>query len=301
MTYGSVSPRSVAVVGAAARDLVLLVPEVPEPGGSTDVVRARERLGGKGANIAAAIRQLQPSVAVSLIASLGTDQPGDNALADALRLGIDTTGVRRRGTTSLLVDIVDSGGHRRLFEQVPAEARVTRGDVESAASVLSAADIVVLQLQQDGGALLAAARIARSGSVPIVLDGAVEGEARDELLSMAAVVRADGHEAELLSGRRIENVDDARAAAADLLARGPRLVALTVPGTGDLVAWAGGSRLHRHQEADVVDRTGAGDAFVAGIVDGLLRDDTPDATGRRGADAAAAAVAQLGGFTRLAP
>ena len=42
----------VVVIGQIARDLVLVVDEVPGPSGSTDVRRRRELLGGKGANIA---------------------------------------------------------------------------------------------------------------------------------------------------------------------------------------------------------------------------------------------------------
>ena len=42
----------VVVVGQVARDLVLVVDEVPGPGGTVDVEQRRELLGGKGANIA---------------------------------------------------------------------------------------------------------------------------------------------------------------------------------------------------------------------------------------------------------
>ena len=52
----------------------------------------------------------------------------------------------------------------------------------------------------------------------VVLDGAVE-----ELVASADVVRADGKEARLLTGRSIGNTDDALAAARDLLDRSARL------------------------------------------------------------------------------
>lgn len=40
------------VVGQVARDLVLRIDQLPAAGGSVDVARRRELLGGKGANIA---------------------------------------------------------------------------------------------------------------------------------------------------------------------------------------------------------------------------------------------------------
>ncbi|MFG1891405.1 PfkB family carbohydrate kinase [Micromonospora sp. NPDC049051] len=52
----------VMVVGQVARDLVLLVDEVPEAGGTAPVRRRRELLGGKGANQAVGLAQLGAAV-----------------------------------------------------------------------------------------------------------------------------------------------------------------------------------------------------------------------------------------------
>ena len=46
-----VTATGIVVVGQVARDLVLVVDEVPGAGGRVDVRRRREMLGGKGANI----------------------------------------------------------------------------------------------------------------------------------------------------------------------------------------------------------------------------------------------------------
>ncbi|MFS0868051.1 PfkB family carbohydrate kinase [Microbacterium sp. 179-B 1A2 NHS] len=290
--------RRVTVVGAAARDLVVQA-ALPGAGASAPVTRVIERLGGKGANIAAGVLQLIPGAAVSLIAVLGADAAGDAAATDATDLGLDIAAVARRGETSLLVDVTDGRGERRLLEHVPAAAIVTASDVRAAASVLRAAGVVVLQLQQDAEALVEAADIAHDAGAVLVLDGATGGAARDRLLPRATVVRADAAEAEMLTGRTVSSRADAERAAADLLERGPRLVALAVPGEGDLVVWPEGSHLFAHRESAIVDPTGAGDAFIAGLVAGLLADEDPFSVGQRGADAAATAVQQLGGFTRF--
>lgn len=292
----------VVVVGAAARDLIISIDQLPEPGGSAAVRESAERLGGKGANIAAATRQLLPHSSVSLVAALGADAAGDQAVADALDAGIDVTHVARRGTTSLLVDVVEDGGRRRLLERIALESRVTRRDVRDAEAVIGAAQVVVLQLQQDAMVLVDAARVAHEAGATLVLDGAIESdEARPQLLEMASVVRADAHEAALLTGRAIASVDDAQGAASTLLAAGAELVALSVPRAGDLVAWKSGSRFYPHHEGEVIDPTGAGDAFVAGMVAGVVHNEDPATIGARAAAAAATAVGQLGGFTRFRP
>ncbi|HEX4226769.1 MAG TPA: PfkB family carbohydrate kinase, partial [Pseudonocardiaceae bacterium] len=56
--------REVTVVGQIARDLVLVIDDIPDPLTSTRVHRRRETLGGKGANQAVSLAQLGASVAL---------------------------------------------------------------------------------------------------------------------------------------------------------------------------------------------------------------------------------------------
>ncbi len=287
----------VVVVGSAGRDLALGATTLPGAGASASVSERMERLGGKGANIASGVRQLSPECHVTLIAALGADRAGEAVLEDAHELGIDTASVARRGATSLFLDLVTAAGERRIFEHVPPEADVREEDLRRAAPVLEAARVVVLQLRQPAAVLLRAAQLAPNAR--IVLDGAVEGAYGAPLLAHAHVVRANADEAEALTGRTIASTDDAQRAAEELLRRGPSVVALSVSGAGDLVAWEGGSQFFPCGDAPVVDRTGAGDAFVAGLVTGLIRDESTRDLGRRASEAASTAVQQFGGFTRF--
>ncbi len=102
----------------------------------------------------------------------------------------------------------------------------------------------------------------------------------------------------------ITSPSDARAAARDILDAGVSVVCLEVEGDGDLVAWSSGSAFLRFGDADVVDPTGAGDAFVAGLTAGLRRDMTAREAGELAHRAAAATVGHLGGrpdLRHLAP
>ncbi|WP_051222588.1 PfkB family carbohydrate kinase [Agrococcus lahaulensis] len=292
---------SVVVVGHAARDLVLRAGSLPDAGGSAAVDERIERLGGKGANIAVGVRQLHPSAAVALVAVLGDDAPGESGRREAVAAGIDVSLVARRGGTALLVDLVSGEGERRLLEHVTPESQVTTADVDAAEAALAGAHVVVLQLQQPADALVRAARIAFEGGARIVLDGAIEGDERDELLSVAEVVRADAEEASILAGVEVATRDDARRAAEGLLGRGARVVALSVPDEGDLVCWHGGERFLPHVEQRVVDPTGGGDAFVAGIVTGMLLGAEPGRIGEIASQAAGSTVQRLGGHPELSP
>jgi len=294
----STTAGRVAVVGQLARDLILETDAMPEAGGSSTVRRRRELLGGKGANHALGLRQLGTEVA--LIAVAGDDGAGEWAVRQASDQGIDVSGVVRRGTTALLLDVVEPGGKRRLLEHVTSESLLTAADVEAADALIAAADTVCLQLQQPPAALLDAALRARAAGARIVLDGAAPPPARDELLGTADVLRADATEASLLTGIEIASRDDAEHAAHALQAHGPELVAVGVPGAGDLVVWPSGSIFLPFGDAPVVDPTGAGDAFLAGLVTGVRRGWPPERTAQLAADCAAHSVQLLGGRPELA-
>ena len=285
----------IAVVGQIARDLVLVVPEVPGSGGRADVLERPEILGGKGSNIARGTRQLGATVA--LVGVVG-DDPEGRLLVERLDAdGVATTAVVcREGTRSaLIVDLVCDGGYRYL-EDVPDATLVTPHDVRAASATLSGADAVIVQLQQPADAALAAVRAA-SGLV--VLDGAPDGR-EAELLAAADAVRADHREAELLTARAITGADAAVRAGRELLARGPSVVALEVPGEANVVTWGEGSAVIPLTDEDVVDTTGGGDAFVAAFTVALVRGDDPEEAGRLATAAAGRAVGHPGGRTDLA-
>ncbi|MDK3256260.1 PfkB family carbohydrate kinase [Blastococcus capsensis] len=309
----------VTVLGQVGRDLVLRVPELPAPGGAVAAGERREILGGKGANQAVALSQL--GVPVALVGVVGDDDAGRSALAQAAADGIDVSGVVRRGAaTALLLDLVADGGRRRLVEDVPPDVLLTAADVAAADAQLAACQVLSLQLQQPGAAVRAALERAPRPAL-VVADGApADAGTRTAVLARADVIRADAAEAAQLIGRDLPGVEEAREAAAELLTRGPRLVALSVGGDGDLVAWRAGARPGgaaaaweadpRWADGEVlvpllgdapVDPTGAGDVWVAALVATLLGGAGPEDAAWVAAAAAAATVAHAGGRPDLDP
>jgi ribokinase len=163
----------VAVVGQLARDLVLSVAELPEPGTSADAADRREQLGGKGANQAVGLAQL--GVRPRLVAVAGDDVIGDVLLDQARADGIDvSTVVRRGGTlTGLIVELLDARAEYRYVQDLPL---LTSADVVGAARALAGADAVLVQLQQPLAVAMAAARIGHDAGRLVVLDGAPPAE-----------------------------------------------------------------------------------------------------------------------------
>jgi ribokinase len=295
-------PRiDVVVFGQLARDLVLVVDAVPEAGGSGYVRERREMLGGKGANQAVALAQLGMSPA--LVAVAGDDEMGTCLLAQAERDGINVSAVtRRRGAdTALMVDIVDRDGRWRYLENIPSDVELRESDVAAAAGLLTGVAWASVQLQQPPESALAAVTAAREAGCGVLLDGTpADGRLRDELLAAADVVRADEREAGLLARTDIADADDAAKAAAEILARGPRLVALAVQ-DGNYFAWRDGELMLPLAETPVADTTGAGDALAAALITGLARGYDEEGAARLAVAAAGATVGHPGGRPWLTP
>jgi ribokinase len=290
----------VVVVGQLARDLVLLVDQMPDPGAAADVRLRREMLGGKGANQAVAAAQLGCSVA--LVAVAGDDRVGDDLLAQAREDGIDVSRVVRRAgaATGLIVEALDRDGRWRYLQHLPDEVLISETDVMAAESLITGAHGVLVQLQQPTVAALAAARSARAAERFVVLDGAPrEDEHRRALLAAANVVRTDAQETGLLTGRPSDEPDLVRRAAVDILSAGPGLLALGLE-SGNLFVWddprwGSGDLLLPLARGRTVDTTGAGDALVAALTISLLRGESPASAARFAVAAAASSVKHPGG------
>ncbi|SDP33860.1 ribokinase [Lentzea jiangxiensis] len=277
------------MVGQIARDLVLVVDEVPDAGGTAPVRERREVLGGKGANIAVGLAQLGAPVA--LVGVVGDDDVGERLIARAAADGIATGAVVRRPDqeTGLIVDVVADGW--RYLEHLPDDLLLREEDLP--VDLIEGAAAVVVQLQQPPEVALKAARAARGR---VVLDGAPE-RLRAELLECADVVRADHREAELLTGWTIKTADDAVNAARELMPK--ELVAFAVDDVGNVFVWDGGELVVPLGDVEVVDTTGGGDAFVAALTFALTRGDGPEDAARLAVEASGATVTHPGGRPEL--
>ena len=294
-------PADIAVVGHVGRDIVVRVDQLPPPGVGVPVPERLEMLGGKGANQAVALAQLGHHPA--LIGAVAGDPVGawllDAALCDAI--DVTATAVRAGGRSSLIVSIVEPDGTWRYLEDLTAESVLEVDDIRRAAALIAGASAVSLQLQQGWEAVLEAAELAMQHGVTVFTDGAPPaGADADGLLELVDVLRADHREASILAGEPIEDTEAAVEAARSLLRRGPRMVAVATP-RADVVAWKEAEAILTHDADGVVDTTGAGDAFMAGLISGLLATDEPAAAACVAASAAAQTVRRLGGRPALDP
>jgi ribokinase len=241
----------VTVVGSVNLDLVATLPRLPQAGETLTATGLTRVPGGKGANQALALRRL--GLAVQLVAAVGTDANAGSALELLRAEGVGLDRLRRVAEpTGLALIAVDTAGDTTITVVPGANAAL-----QVAAEDVARADAVLTVLEVPDHAVTAAARHTRG---LFVLNAAPARPVPAEVLRRAdlVVVNKAEHAAlpELRTAQALVITDGPRGAV--LLRNGRQVAAATPP------------------PVDAVDATGAGDAFIAAAVAGLL-DGQPDA------------------------
>lgn len=254
-------PRKVAVVGSLNMDIVVEADAPPKAGETTFGTSVRFVPGGKGANQAYGLAKLGADV--SMIGALGQDAFGERIAADMREAGVAMDGVKRlhdaaTGVASILLTESDN----RIVVVPGANARCLPQDVDANREEIAAADVLLVQLEIPLETVTHAVRTAKALGKTVVLNPAPARELPDELLALVDVLTPNEHELARISG-----IDgDAEQAMAGLLRRGARAVVTTLGAQGCAYAGEDGAigREPGHR-VEVVDTTGAGDAFNAGL------------------------------------
>jgi ribokinase len=243
----------IVVLGSANADLVVRVERRPGAGETVLGSDITVLPGGKGANTAVAAARLGGRVA--FLGAIGPDSYG-KLLLDSMRgAGVDVSRVRcdERGTGTAYITVTPDG-ENAIVVSPGANAELTAADVElGAARILVASLEVPLPVVEH-----ALAEAARRG-VRTVLN--LSPAARLSDLSTVDVLVVNEHEAAWL----LDGSDDPRR----LLDIGPRSAVVTLGGKGAVVVTGDGTHEVTAPKVEVVDTTGAGDAFTGALAVGL--------------------------------
>jgi sugar/nucleoside kinase (ribokinase family) len=256
----------VVVVGDVATDVVVVLMGGPAPG-SDRPAAIRTRGGGAGGNVAFHLAGL--GVPVSLAGCVGDDAAATGLLAELEAAGVGMAVRTVAGAaTGTVVSLVEPGGQRSMLADRGANLALQPADVPSLApgGHLHLSGYTLLDPGPRAAGLAALAAAAAAGCTVSVDPASTSPLTRygvDRWLAdtaSATVLFPNADEARLLTG--CADVADA----ARTLAGRHAIVAVSLGADGAL--WASGDALvHRPAHpTDVVDTTGAGDAFAAGLL-----------------------------------
>jgi ribokinase len=241
----------VLVLGSLNVDLVTHVERHPRPG-ETVLGQGLERLaGGKGAN--QAVAAAAAGAEVHMVGAVGDDDPGRAYLERLRGLGIDTSGVvvLPEEPTGTALIVVDEAGENTIVVAPGANSRVG-DDALAAVQAAGPGDVLLAQLEVPLDTVSRACALAARRGVRVVVNAAPYAALPPDVLALADPVVVNEHEARLLAETS-----------------GLPSSLLVTFGAGG-VDWNGlRGKAVQVPEEDVVDTTGAGDAFCGALAAGL--------------------------------
>lgn len=255
----------VLVVGSINVDLVIRAAQLPAPGQSVSGGVFARFQGGKGANQAvAAARQ---GATVTMVGAVGDDEYGRSALADLGGGGVDVSRivVMSGESTGLALIAVDERGANQIVVAPGANATLGAAAIEAALTGYEPrpGSVAVLSFELGDEAIVTAARFAAVHGMRVLVNPAPARTLPTALVALSPIVLPNEGEAATLTGQ-----SDPRAAAEALAQQTGAPVIVTVGAQGAFVCEPDavqGVELMPAPKVEVVDTTGAGDAFVGAL------------------------------------
>jgi ribokinase len=248
----------VVVVGSANMDFILRVERLP---GAGETVRGASLLrlpGGKGAN--QAVAAARAGGVTHFIGMVGDDREGEELRLDLARERVDITSLRTTTTTATGAAIVlvdEHAGENAIAVALGANASLTRHTVATELGRIKTSGMVVVaghEIPEE--AVLAAARFSSMAGATFVLNPAPARPIPLELAACCDVITPNEREIEQLGYTGPEA----------LLAAGAKAIVVTLGSAGARIYRRDADPVHQPAfPAEVVDTTGAGDAF-AGVL-----------------------------------
>lgn len=263
----------IAVVGSINMDVIVEVPSFPSYGQTAFCDKISYIPGGKGANQAVTVSQMQKKVC--MIGAVGQDSAGTQLIENLNARNIDTShilSVKDHGTGTF-VAIIDQTGENTMVGTKGANDQITNKDIDAIFSKLEA-DILLVQMETSQQSIIASMKIAKERGMYVILDPAPADGIFEEAFQYADLILPNQQETEHITGVKVKDQQTAIQAAEAFHARGIPDVMVKMGAEGVLVSAKGKQTFIDSLKVKAVDTVGAGDCFAGAVASRLL--DTND-------------------------
>ncbi len=273
-------PPQVVGIGSCGIDYFAIVPRLLGADEKINADRMEIHAGGVTGNNLTQVARL--GAAAGWLGLIGDDETGRLIVKAFEEDGLDLSGIQTiKGEQSTFTWIpVDAQGERCIYMFPNINGKLTADQVHAhfAQKIKSATHFHTEASQLPLPPIKAAMEVARGAGVRVIFDLDVAPSyfahaklgSEKELISALQLV--DVLKPCKAAAREITGETDYEKIAVKLLALGPKVVAVTMGGEGALIASAGKMAHVPAFQVNVVDSTGAGDAFMGGLSYGLLQD-----------------------------
>lgn len=287
----------ILAIGMSNTDLVCRAPRLPQPGETVAGRSFDTFAGGKGANQAVAAARAGAEVVFA--GAVGDDAYGVDRLRNLEEAGVDVTSVQViPGTPSgIAVIIVDDRGENQIVTAAGANERfdplLLLQTIDGQPFDLA---LVTWELDPETSMSIVAGL---ASSTPLVVNLAPFDETiRDILPDERLIMICNRVEAGQLLGRSLFD-EDMQCVAREIQALGCRAAIITLGSSGAAGADPHQAWFVRAPEVNVVDTTGAGDAFCGAFAAWLADGATFEEATRAGVAAGARSVSSAGAQASL--
>jgi ribokinase len=256
--------------GALNYDTLCIVNKIGEEGEEIAVKEIRDSPGGSAANTIVGLARL--GIKTGFIGILGNDREGDVIYKNFEDEKVDTSGIRiTRGRTGTVFGLVDADGERTLYPYPGVNDKLQLDGINigyaKKAKILHMTSFI--KSEQINVQKLLISELSENTKISFSPGMIYAEKGLEELLPIiekSYIVFLNRNEIKILTG------NDYDKGSKILIERGTKIVVVTSESKGSYVTTQKDCfQVAAHPTEKVVDTTGAGDAFAAGFLYGLLK------------------------------
>jgi len=259
--------KRVAVIGSLNYDIIVKQQRMPDKGETFIADTLIQGPGGKGANQAAQCAKLgMPTV---MIGKVGQDRFGDALVGSLAAIGVDTSCIKRIGSTGIgVVHVMPDGDYYSSIIK-GANELITIQDIEDIAEKLQETSYIILQQEIPQQVTEYVIGRFKDSSTQIVLNNAPARTIPRDILQFVDVLVVNESEASHMAGKPVKTIAEAADIGKELHSMTESTVIVTLGKEGSIAVDGKGSNYFPAKRVDAVDATGAGDSFIGALVYGL--------------------------------
>jgi ribokinase len=289
--------KPISILGIFVADLTFRTDRMPLKGETFIGNSFKIGPGGKGSNQAVANRRA--GAETIFISKIGKDTFGEMAMKLYADEGINAEYVweiadMATGAASIVVNEETS---ENVIIVVPGAAdAMVPDDLDTAEAGIAKSAFFMASLEVPIPVMKRGLEVAKRNGVPTILNPAPAAILPDEVYGLSDYFTPNETEAAMLAGISVETIEQAEIAAKIILERGVKTVVITL---GKLGVYVRNAEISQHVPSfdmgeQVLDTTGAGDAFNGGFAHALAEGMSLIEAVRFGSATAAISVTRLG-------
>lgn len=289
--------KKIVIVGSTNMDMTVFTEHIPAVGETVLGGSFLMDTGGKGANQAVAAARLGGEII--FISRVGNDTFGRQITGVLHEEGINVHYVLsdEKFPSGVALIFVDKDAQNSIVVAPGANSNLLASDIESVFHEIVNARIVLMQLEIPMETVYFTAKHAFEKGIRVILNPAPMNKLSSELLNCIDILTPNETEAEILTGIKIANKEDAEKAAQSIFKMGVKNVVITMGASGALVCEKGKIYDVPSPVVKAIDSTAAGDVFSGALSVALAEGKVLKEAVQFACQAAAISVTKMGALS----